>query len=406
MDDAVRELTMTDIPAVTEDRLSKFDFQAHNAEVRAMWAAFHAGTPYRTPVILGLATRYFLNHPDANPLGLDQRRYSQDPDAMYEAQLRFQRWSRFNVLQDWELGLPETWQIHVDLQNYYDAAWFGCPIEYREGEVPDTTPAYVEQPERVMEQGIPDPFGGVLGRGLEFYEHFCARAERDSFLDRPVSIHPPWFGIGTDGVMTCACNLFGPVFVCTAMADEPDRLRSLLNFITDALIAKMRAYRARFQIAIPQDGFWMADDSIALISTRMFREFILPCLRRIYDAFATPTGRGIHLCGNAQRHFVILRDELGISAFDTGFPIDFARLRRELGPEVTIQGGPHIELLRTGTPEQVVEETRRILQSGILEGGRFILREGNNLAPGTPLENTEAMYRAAREYGLKPEVRS
>src|SRR5581483_2935932 len=37
-------------------------------------------------------------------------------------------------------------------------------------------------------------------------------------------------------------------------------------------------------------------------------------------------------------------------------------------------------------------ETRRILQSGVLEGGLFILREGNNLAPGTPLENIEAMY--------------
>jgi uroporphyrinogen-III decarboxylase len=43
---------------------------------------------------------------------------------------------------------------------------------------------------------------------------------------------------------------------------------------------------------------------------------------------------------------------------------------------------------------------RRILQSGVLEGGRFLLREGNNLAPGTPLENTEAMYYAGREFGV------
>jgi uroporphyrinogen-III decarboxylase len=66
---------------------------------------------------------------------------------------------------------------------------------------------------------------------------------------------------------------------------------------------------------------------------------------------------------------------------------------------VQIQGGPHIEILRTGTPEQVRAETRRILQSGVLVGGRFVLREGNNLAPGTPLENIEAMYHTGRAWG-------
>lgn len=34
-----------------------------------------------------------------------------------------------------------------------------------------------------------------------------------------------------------------------------------------------------------------------------------------------------------------------------------------------------------------------------MEGGQFVLREGNNLAPGTPLENTEALYHAGRQFG-------
>jgi uroporphyrinogen-III decarboxylase len=34
-----------------------------------------------------------------------------------------------------------------------------------------------------------------------------------------------------------------------------------------------------------------------------------------------------------------------------------------------------------------------------MEGGKFILREGNNLAPFTPLENLWAMYETAKEYG-------
>jgi uroporphyrinogen-III decarboxylase len=131
----------------------------------------------------------------------------------------------------------------------------------------------------------------------------------------------------------------------------------------------------------------------------MYKEHILPYHRRIFDRFGTEKGRGMHLCGDATRHFPTLCAELKIEVFDTGFPVDFGALRSVLGPNICIQGGPHIELLRIGTPQAVADETRRILESGVLEGGRFILREGNNLAPYTPLENTEAMYHAGRTFG-------
>jgi uroporphyrinogen-III decarboxylase len=55
--------------------------------------------------------------------------------------------------------------------------------------------------------------------------------------------------------------------------------------------------------------------------------------------------------------------------------------------------------LRDGSPETVGRETRRILDSGVCEGGRFVLREANNLAPGTPRANLAAMYEAARGWG-------
>jgi uroporphyrinogen-III decarboxylase len=34
-----------------------------------------------------------------------------------------------------------------------------------------------------------------------------------------------------------------------------------------------------------------------------------------------------------------------------------------------------------------------------MRGGKFILREGNNLAPGTPIENVAAMYEACKKFG-------
>lgn len=391
---------MSDDGLRPRDRLAGFDFAAHNAEVKSVMRAWNARRPIRTPIVLGVNSRYYLESREANPEGLDFRRYSEDPNAMFDALLRFQRWARFNLLQDVELGLPSEWVIAPDFQNYYEAAWFGCPIHYMEGQVPDTWPAFAEAPERVMEKGMPEPFGGLMERALAFYEHFRERAAKETFLGRPIKAIPPGCGGGTDGLMTVACNLFGPEFVCTAMAAEPERLARLFSFITGANLRRMAAWKSLAGIAVPQETFWFADDSVALISTAMYREHVLPWHRRLCEAFAGEN-RGIHLCGDATRHFPCLVRDLGISGFDTGFPVDFGRLRRELGPEVAIQGGPHIEFLRRSTPQEVFEETRRILGTGVLEGGRFLLREGNNLAPLTPPENLEAMYRAGRQLGWK-----
>jgi uroporphyrinogen-III decarboxylase len=383
---------------------ARFDIVKHNAEVADLWADFNAGRPAgRIPIILGTNTRYFIYNESANPDGLDFQRFSEDPDAMFDAQLRFQRWSRFNLLQDGELGLPEKWNVTPDFQNYREAAWFGCAVHYFPEQVPDTLPDFADAPERVMENGYPDPFGGIMARGLEYWQHYKARAANESYLDLPIEAGIPGFGIGTDGPLTVACNLFGAGFVCETMADDPDRLCKLLEFITESTIRRVIAWRKACGLPeLQDDGFGFADDSVALISTAMYREHVLPHHRRYCGALtvSAEAPRGIHLCGDSTRHFRTLVDELNIKTFDTGFPVDFQAMRRDLGTDVRLQGGPHVDFLMRAKPEEVRDEVRRILNSGVLEGGRFLLREGNNLAPYTPLANTEAMYHAGREAAL------
>jgi uroporphyrinogen-III decarboxylase len=144
-----------------------------------------------------------------------------------------------------------------------------------------------------------------------------------------------------------------------------------------------------------------ADDSIELISTTMYRELVFPFHKRLVAELAGPGAPiSIHLCGDVQRHLVFLRDNLNIRSFDTGFPIDLGHARRDLGTEIELMGGPSAPLLCYSTVQDVRTETVKILQSGVMEGGKFVLREGNNLAPGTPLENLWAMYETAQEFGV------
>jgi len=126
---------------------------------------------------------------------------------------------------------------------------------------------------------------------------------------------------------------------------------------------------------------------------------VFPFHKRLVDAFSEGGPNSIHLCGDATRHFPFLKARLNIRSFDTGFPVDFAWLRKTLGPDVEFQGGPSVPFLMEACPQEVEAEVRRILSSGIMEGGRFVLREGNNLAPGVPMENLWAMYDAVHAWG-------
>jgi uroporphyrinogen decarboxylase len=224
----------------------------------------------------------------------------------------------------------------------------------------------------------------------------------------PVKLAP--FGIGHDGPLTVATSLRGQELFLD-FYNNPDYVHRLLDFIVEGTVARIKAHLRFF--GLPEiSKAWgspdlaqanrieFADDAVQMISTDMLLEFVLPAHKKLKQQLTTADRIGIHLCGNASRHFRFLRDELEVYSFDTGFPIDFAWVRRELGPQVQILGGPRVPLVYSGTPDEVTTETRRILKSGILEGGRFVLREGNALAPRTPLANLAALYRAAKEFGI------
>jgi len=91
---------------------------------------------------------------------------------------------------------------------------------------------------------------------------------------------------------------------------------------------------------------------------------------------------------------------LGITSFDSGFPVRHGELVQALGPDIELLGGVHINLLLNGTPEAVADEARRILEEVKPHTRRFILKEANSLAPRTPPENMLAMYNAVKKYGF------
>jgi len=290
--------------------------------------------------------------------------------------------------------------VYVDYQNCYEALWFGGEIRFIEGNVPDVPPFLTDDRKQAfLDQGEPDPFSGWLGRAWDLMDDLREIADGHEFHGRPVTIANDVPGCGTDGPFTIACALRGATEFCTDLYADPDFFHAVMHLITEATITRIEAYRKRLGQPVESEAWGFADDSVQLLSVETYSEYVLPYHKRLMDHFGPKGPNSIHLCGNATHLFPTIRDAMNVQSFDTGFPVDHGALRKALGPDVEIYGGPHVEILRSGSEGEVRAVARAILESGIMEGGRFVLREGNNVAPGTPPANLAAMYETCKQYG-------
>lgn len=70
-----------------------------------------------------------------------------------------------------------------------------------------------------------------------------------------------------------------------------------------------------------------------------------------------------------------------------------------LGGTTLLHGNIDPMLMQGGTPQQVKEAARECLEV-LGPCGGYLLSEGANVCPGTPLENFRVIMEAAEEYGL------
>jgi hypothetical protein len=378
------------------------DYQKHNEEVNRIWEAYNKNDPVRIPMILAMNPRMIILD-EKRSGGVSFETYYNDPKTMLNTQAKFQKFALCEVVFDHIMGIPENgWNIYPDFQNDVECGWLGAEVKYSDNAVPFTIPflADDEKKDALFKKGIPDLFDGLLGKALEFYEYFNKqKSEGFTYENKPIN-HVGFPGMGTDGPMTVACMLRGTTEFCVDLYEDTNYALELLDYITRAAIFRLKGLRKYFGHPERPASMGFADDSIQLLSCDDYEKFILPFHKTLISELTDGTGRNaIHLCGDATRHFKKIQDELNVYSFDTGFPIDFKKMLSTLSPETQIQGGVHVNLLLSGAPLEIQNEVKRICGEVAPLSKKFILREANNLAPNTPLENIAAMYEAVKTNG-------
>jgi uroporphyrinogen decarboxylase len=131
-----------------------------------------------------------------------------------------------------------------------------------------------------------------------------------------------------------------------------------------------------------------------------WRKFIKPRLARLF-APVRAAGKivSLHSCGKVQELFDDLV-EIGLNLFNPFQPevMDvFGELRRRRGV-LAFHGGLSIQrTLPFGTPSEVRQQTRRLIEAG-LEGG-YIFAPSHEVPRDVPPENLAAMMEVVRSFG-------
>jgi uroporphyrinogen-III decarboxylase len=370
-----------------------------DAEKERVWQDYRDHKPSRVPVLLVVNPRTYILDPEANVKGITMEQAQTDPRTHVETDLAWELHNRRTLHRycDLPTELPDVWQVFHCVYNIFEAAFFGAEVRYPPGQVPVTEPFLDDDNKRsIFEVDIEHPLEhGFFKECLDFQREMERISEGYTFEGRPVRVAPfvPW----TDGPLTVACNLRGLAHI-SDLIEDPEYADKLMAFINRAAIIRRDAFAEYWGDRVRPSND-LADDSCALISVDMYRERIMPLHRAFYEAGPKGVERSMHLCGDATHLFPTMHEQIGVTRFDTGYPVDHGRLRRSLGPEVEISGGVEAHLLLSATADEVYERAKEILQSGVMEGGRFVMRDANNLPPGCPEENLEAMYAATLDYG-------
>ena len=182
----------------------------------------------------------------------------------------------------------------------------------------------------------------------------------------------------------------------------PEQVHRLFARLTKFYMRVMERAKEAWDV----DGFFVSDDigtqKSAFFSLEIFREFFKPYYKQLFDkAHELGTHFWLHCCGNIE---LFLEDFIEIG-LDVIHPIqkntmDENEIARKYGDRLCIFAGFDVQyLMAFGTPEEVREEVKHLMETYKRQDGRFLMTMGNGSTPDWKIENLTALYEASLEYG-------
>ena len=190
--------------------------------------------------------------------------------------------------------------------------------------------------------------------------------------------------------------------------DLPDTVTPLCRPISDIYLAgsatmdmlvKLDALDSVSYSALPADDWTIPEARAAMESGSIVYagKYSAPDYELICGG-----GCGLHICGGSRALWDDLIDS-GIGTFSLDNIESMEEAKKVLGPHMFIMGNvPPIEVMRYGTPQDVLRSARDCIRQSYDSPCGYILTSGCQMPVGTPAENMTALMDAARIFGRWP----
>ena len=354
----------------------------------------------RVPVGFCVVPRYF-----APLLGLRYKDFFKDVETQYYWQLQFAKYRIEHIPEDITCHEPVI-TVYPYFDNVLNASAFGAEVHWPENETLQSTPTIhsVEEMERME---IPAPGAGLWGRVHEWWTrmHELARETRVTFNGVEGRVEVGMLSIGGEGPHMNAVDVVGHDFYWW-MLEYPEQCHAFLRKITQGMIQAEQYYRR--VDPRPRGAYGIAEDTAQILSPKQFDEFVAPYDNMLYDTLGAGMrdGRGMHMCGTSQHLHPALAQNERISSFNVfGYQVPLDVVARSMGGKVYLWGNINPMLMLQGSRQEVKEAALQCLRA-LAPCGGFMLGDGANVCPGTPLENLSVFTEAAEEFGIQSGMQS
>jgi uroporphyrinogen decarboxylase len=213
---------------------------------------------------------------------------------------------------------------------------------------------------------------------------------------------PPSWTDGTFPVPGEGLNMRMDDFILQ-MVDDPQSIHNLLDAYTLRAIEYGKALIKEGVDAVQINADYCYNQG-PWVSPRLFREFILPRMKKHCEAFHR---EGSYVLKHTDGNSWLLLDMMveagidGLHGIQPGIGMDINKLKEKYGQKIALFGAVDCDTLVRGSPTDIEREVEYCLKHGA-PGGGFVLTSSNSIQAGSKYENYLAMLKAAREKGVYP----
>ena len=177
------------------------------------------------------------------------------------------------------------------------------------------------------------------------------------------------------------------------MFAQPDAWRSLLEKLTDAVLAFLKA-----QVQAGAQALQVFDSWIGCLSPRDYREYVLPHMRQLFSQLKGLGVPVIHF-GVGTGHLLQLMREAGGDVIGLDWRVELGRAWAELGHDVAVQGNLDPAVLLG--PRRLVEQgASEILQQAEGRPGH-IFNLGHGILPETDPDTLKRLVELVHERSVR-----